>query len=282
MRGPVAFQLVLVVCAGQHPGDDPGPGAYAAEHVVRGVPRDHDLLDAVHHPGAQERGEDHVRVGAAAAARVGGAEGQRDQVLPAERGEDRVLGGAGEAGGEDHGPALFGEPLDGFAGAGKRRDTAVGDQFPVRLLEREVGLLGPVLVAEEVAEDGDLGLAHGGAHIVELLRVVGGAGFHAQALCGGAEGLLDEAAVGDGGPGHVEDDQIQAVPLLVHPVALSVVLPVVLLGVAQLLHQPSSSAVVSAMAGEQVMPRPPGPVTSQTPSLTCWRWTTRPVSVHWA
>ena len=28
-------------------------------------------------------------------------------------------------------------------------------------------------------------------------------------------------------------------------------------------------------AGEQVMPRPPGPVTSQTPSRTCWRWTTR-------
>lgn len=157
-----------------------------------------------------------------------------------------------------------------------------GDQFPVCLLEREVGLLGPVLVAEEVAEDGDLGLAHGGADVVELLRVVGGAGLHAEALCGGAEGLLDEAAVGDGGPGHVEDDQIQPAPPLVHPAALPVALLVALLRVAQLLHQPSSSAVVSAMAGEQVIPRPPGPVTSQTPSPTCWRWTTRPVSVHWA
>ena len=44
----------------------------------------------------------------------------------------------------------------------------------------------------------------------------------------------------------------------------------------------TSAVVVSAMAGEQVIPRPPGPVTSQTPSRTCWRWTTRAVSVHWA
>ncbi len=47
-------------------------------------------------------------------------------------------------------------------------------------------------------------------------------------------------------------------------------------------YRSASSAVVSAIAGEQVMPRPPGPVTSQTPSRTRSRWTTRVVSTHCA
>ncbi|GAA4257740.1 hypothetical protein GCM10022255_075740 [Dactylosporangium darangshiense] len=67
------------------------------------------------------------------------------------------------------------------------------------------------------------------------------AGVHALLGDGGGEGALDQAAVLHGGAGHVQDYEI---------------------------YHDSSSAVCSAMAGEQVMPRPPGPVTSQTPAVT--------------
>lgn len=125
--------------------------------------------------------------------------------------------------------------------------------------------------------------------------MAGAAGFDAQVAGGDVEGLLDQAAVGDGGAGHVEDDQVDGgvvdggvvdgVPVdLIGAVGLLPVIGVVghLADIGQLTHQSSSFAVVSAIAGEQVMPRPPGPVTSQTPSRTCCRCTTRAVSVHCA
>lgn len=275
MGRAVPGQLLLVVGAGEDPGDDPGAGAYAAEHVVRGVARHHGPADVGHGPGAQEGGQHHVREGPAPAARVGGTEGERDEVLPAEGGEDGVLGGAGEAGGQDDGTAFGGEAFHGLAGAGERGDAAAVDEFAVRLLEGGVGVLRPLLVTEEVPEDGDLGLAHGVAYVGELTGVLVGSGPYAETLGGGGEGLLDEAAVGDGGAGHVEDDEVVGVTRDVGREGR--------IGRGRhVVHQPSWSAVVSAMAGEHVMPRPPGPVTSQTPSRTCCRWTTRAVSVHWA
>ena len=117
-------------------------------------------------------------------------------------------------------------------------------------LERRVGPLRVVLVAEDVPEDLDLGLAHRGAYVLHRL-VVGG---HGQVVRrdGRLEGGADGAVVADGGAGHVEAGD----------------------------GDPGHDRKVSsAIAGEQVMPRPPGPVTRTTPGATSDRWYSAEVPV---
>ncbi len=186
---PRLAEGVVAVGPGAHACDQARAGPYAAQHVVRGVADDGDLADGVGGLGAQERLQHHVRgkgrprPPASAGHRVSG-----DQAAPAEGAEDGVLGDAGEAGAQDDGASVGGQFLDGLAGAGDRGDQAAVDEFAVRLLEGGVGVLGAVLVAEQVPEDGDLGLAHGGADVVELLGVVVRAGLDAQFAGGGVEG----------------------------------------------------------------------------------------------
>src|SRR6202012_2776480 len=109
-------------------------------------------------------------------------------------------------------------------------------------LERRVGGPRRVLVTEDVPEDLDLGLAHRRPRV--LHRAVELSDRQDAAAERGGERVHDRVAVAAGRAGHVEAEN----------------------GVTA--HRNVSSAI----AGEQVMPRPPGPVTRTTPGLTAERW----------
>ena len=109
----------------------------------------------------------------------------------------------------------------------------------VVLLERLVG--GGSLGTEQPAEDLDLGLPHGGLDVVHGLVVLG----------------VGQATAGDGGPERIQDDTIVADGRARH---------------VQAGDGGTHANVSSAMAGEHVMPRPPGPVTRTTPGWICDRW----------
>ena len=97
------------------------------------------------------------------------------------------------------------------------------------------------VTAEELGEDVDLGLAHGAADVgARVVHEV--AGRQTDGVEGGLEGLFHRAVVGHGGAGHVECGQADGGG-----------------------HRVSSSQVSSAMAGDSVIPRPAGPVTTTTP-----------------
>ncbi len=124
----------------------------------------------------------------------------------------------------------------------ERRDLSAVDGLVERGLEGDIGLLGAVAVAsEDLGEDRDLGLTHGasdvGSRVVHQV-----AGHQTDGVQRGLEGLLDRHLVGDGGAGHVEGGQSDRWG-----------------------HGARSSQVSSAMAGERVIPRPAGPVTTTIP-----------------
>ncbi len=131
---------------------------------------------------------------------------------------------------------------------GHGRHLAAVDRLVEGGLEGGVGLLGPVTVAaEQLGEDGDLGLTHGAADVV-LGITPQLAGGETDRVEGVLEGLLHGAVVGHRGAGHVQGDQSD-----------------------RRSHPLTAAQVCSAMAGERVIPRPAGPVTAHTASSTCWR-----------
>ena len=234
--------------AGQHARYQSRAGAQARLDVARGVAGDRELADrAAAQP--EQSGQRQVRPGAAAAG-VGRREHQVDQVGPAERLHERVPGAGGEASRQTHLDPGAAARLKHFRRAGHRGDLAQANCRRVVRLECRVGPPRLVLVAEDVPEDLDLGLAHRGAHVLHRL-VIGGHGQVARRdRC--LEGGDDGAVVADGGAGHVEAGDG---------------------------YPGHDRKVSSAIAGEQVMPRPPGPVTRMTPGATSDRWYSAEVPV---
>src|SRR6202012_3706156 len=109
---------------------------------------------------------------------------------------------------------------------------------------------------EDAPEHLDLGLAHRGPDVLHgLLVAVGG---QAAVADGGLEGVHDHAVVGHGGARHVQAGNGVAGPGVA--------------GTAVAGTAVAHAKVSSAMAGEQVMPRPPGPVTRTTPGSIGDRW----------
>ena len=77
-------------------------------------------------------------------------------------------------------------------------------------LEGGVGGLGAVLVAEQRAEDGDLGLTHGVEHVLAGCVGFGAGSGSPTAVAAASKALQDQAVVGDGGAGHVEDGELES------------------------------------------------------------------------
>jgi len=121
-------------------------------------------------------------------------------------------------------------------------EISAGHRARVVLLERGVGGPRRVFVAEDVPEDLDLRLAHRRPGV--LHRVVELGDREVATADRGGERLHDGVVVADGRAGHVEADD----------------------------RETAHRKVSSAIAGEQVMPRPPGPVTRTTPGVTALRW----------
>ena len=113
---------------------------------------------------------------------------------------------------------------------------------------------------EEGGEDVRLGPAHGLEHEGPGLVVPAAPRLDPDGDQGGLEGRLDGPVVAHGGPGHVQARQGVA---------------------ADHAATPAAAKVSAAMAGEHVMPRPPGPVTIHTDGSTSSRRHTAP-SRHWA
>jgi hypothetical protein len=219
--------------AGEDAGHDSGPGPDTGLDVAGRVADDGQFADRAG-PEAEQRGQGQVGP-RAAAARVGGREGQVDERPPVQRVDQGVAGGPGEsreqadldARGAHRGHDL-GRPRQRGHLAGPHRRGVV-------LLERLVGVQRRGLVAQDPAEHLDLGLAHARADVVHGLGVA----------------VLGQAAPGDGGTERVQHDAV--VP---HG------------GARHVQARDADGAhwnVSSAIAGEQVMPRPPGPVTRTTP-----------------
>src|SRR5690606_4364209 len=116
----------LVVGAGAEPGDHGGTGAQTGQDVAGRVPDDGDVTDVVG-TGAQQGGQDHVGVGAAATG-VGGCESEVGEVAPAECIEQPVLGGSAESGGEYDFHAGLPQLRDRLLGAGDGGDVALVDE----------------------------------------------------------------------------------------------------------------------------------------------------------
>jgi hypothetical protein len=228
------------VGAGQDPRDDASPGAQPGLDVAGGIADHRELLDGAAAQ-SHQRGQRQVRPGAAAAG-VGGGQGQVDQVAPGQLGDDRVPGRRGEAGGQADPDASVAAGSEDVCGPGHGRDLACADGRLVVVLERLVGQLRGLLAAEDPPEHLDLGLAHARPHVGHG-PVVRGRG---QVLRrdGGGKRLHDRPVVANCGAGHVQAGD----------------------------RDVGQRNVSSAIAGEQVMPRPPGPVTRTTPGSTSDRW----------
>ena len=145
--------------------------------------------------------------------------------------------------------------------AGDRLGAARGDR----------GLVGPGELGggasrlprgEERGEHVGLGPAHGGAHHGGRLGRSGRTGKYPPGVEGVLERGLDRAVVAHGRAGHIEAGEE---------------VPADHAGTAR----PAASSVPAAMAGAQVMPRPPGPVTRTTRSAISSRRHTPP-SRRWA
>ena len=219
--------------------DHRGPGASPGQQVARGVPDDGHFGHVVDSQ-PQHGGEDHVGP-RPPASRVRRGQHEVNQPLPSQRGDDAVAGGRGEAGGQAESHPRVPEGGQAGLGPGDGPHLAPVDGAVEGVLEGRIGLLGPVPVAiEQLGEHGDLGLAHGAADV--LLRVP------PEPTCGQAdrvervlEGFLDGAVVGHRGAGHVQGHQSD-----------------------RGFHAVTSSQVCSAIAGDRVIPRPAGPVTTHT------------------
>ena len=150
---------------------------------------------------AQQRGQRQVRPRTAAAG-VGRGQRQVDQLTPAELGDDGVPGRGGEAGGQADADAGVAAGREHVRRAGQGGHGARADGRRVVALERGVGLLRRVLVAEDPPEHLDLGLAHGRPHVLHGLVVR----RHGQVLLrdGRSEGIDHRAVVEHRGAGHVQ------------------------------------------------------------------------------
>src|SRR5262249_1656631 len=130
-------------------------------------------------------------------------------------------------------------------GPGDRGDRARANRRRVVPLKRRVHRRSGRIVAEDAAEDLDLRLPHGRPDV--LHRGVLLAPGKAPLGDGGLERAHDGSGVADCRAGHVQAENANA-------------------------GCNAHRNVSSAIAGEQVMPRPPGPVTRTTPGATCERW----------
>ena len=137
-RGAGLLQVLAGAGAGQHACHDPGPGPQPGLDVAGGVAGHRELADR---PAAQAQQRGQRQVGPrAAAAGVGGGQGQVDQPAPAELGDDGVPGRGGEAGGQAHPDAGVAAGLETSVAPGTAA-TARADGRRVVALERRVGLL---------------------------------------------------------------------------------------------------------------------------------------------
>ena len=164
MSGVPAFLQVLARAgAAQHARHDPGPGPQPGLDVTGGVAGHRKLADR---PAAQaqQRGQRQVRPRAAAAG-VGRGQRQVDQLTPAELGDDGVPGRGGEAGGQADADAGVAAGFEHVCRTGQGAHAARADGRRIVVLERRVGLLRGVLVAEDPPEHLDLGLAHARPHV---------------------------------------------------------------------------------------------------------------------
>jgi len=252
------LQLFPAGRAGQHPGHQAGSRPQAGLHVARGVPRDGELADrSPAEP--QQRGQRQVGP-RPAAARVRGRERQVDQRPPVQRVEQGIPGDRGESGGQadpDPGRPQRGE---GLGRARQRNDGAGPHRRGIVLLEGSVRLLRGILGAEDVPEHLDLGLAHGLVHEGQRLVVARRACRQPELLGRGGERSDDAAVIGHRGAGHVQagdgDRHLSGLRCRC---------------LGRQCHRYQCHGcqyhanVSSAIAGAQVMPRPPGPVTRTTP-----------------
>ena len=224
--------------AGQHAGHDRGSGPAAGLDVAGGIAGHGQLADGA---AAQPEQRGQRQVGPRpAASRVGGGQRQVDQPAPGELVDDGVPGDGGKAGGQANPHPRVAQPHDRVLGPGHGRDRPAADGRGVVVLERVVGLAGGRLVAQDPPEHLDLRLAHARPHGRHRL-LEGGSG---QAGDRRGEGLEHGAVVGHRGACHVQAGH----------------------------RDTGHRNVSSAIAGEQVMPQPPGPVTRITPGSTSARW----------
>ena len=121
----------------------------------------------------QQRGQRQVRERAAAAG-VGGGTGPRSISPPQPSSVDDGVPGRGEkpVARQTRIPASR-QALNTSVGPGHGRHVTRADRRRVMVLERLVGLLGGLLVAEDPAEHLDLGLAHARPHVGHGLAVGG-------------------------------------------------------------------------------------------------------------
>ena len=240
--------------AGEHTGHDARPGMVPAPQVTRGVP-DHGHVAHVVHTESQHGGEHQVRGGASPHPGAG-SERSVNEVIPAEAVDDALLGLGGEPRGETHPHVALVQRGEGFDRTGEWGDIAVVYALTDRHLEPGERRLGPLFIAEEMAEHLNLRLSHRVVHVAHpfgVSRVVG------RDVDGGErveERRVDKAAVGDGGARHVQHGECDPPGGHVAPTPTGS-------GVST---PRWADQVCSAMAGDSVMPRPPGPVITHTPS----------------
>ena len=120
---------------------------------------------------AQGGGKDHVRVRAAAAAGVVGAQHEVGAFPPAECVDDAAEGGAAEAGHQADADAGGGEAVDGLFRTGDGGEADPVDDRVVRAFERVVRRLRACLVGEDFAEDREFRLPPAGTDLGHRARV---------------------------------------------------------------------------------------------------------------
>ncbi len=231
-------ELRAVVGSGQHPGHDRRTRGRPGDQVARRVARNRDLLDRVDLE-PHQRGQDEVGERAAAHA-VARTEREVHAVTPAQHVHQQLAGRGREAGRQADPDAVGPQRVERHLTAGQGLDLTPGHRAVERGLEALVRLLRPGFVAaEDGAEHTDLGLPHRAAHVVDVgpqLVAVGVEPHLSQRL---DERSPDHAAVAHRRAGHVQHRESD--------------------------HQPIPSNVSAAIAGDSVMPRPPGPVTITSP-----------------
>src|SRR6478609_6681167 len=205
-------ELAVVVRAGECARGDGHTGTQSAFDVAGRVTK---RCDVEHTVGLEphERGEDQVGIRPAAHT-VAGGEHKVGQRLPAERGQQLLLCGAAEPGGERHLDTVLAQAANRFSRACDRRGFAFVDELFVRALERGVGLLCELLTSEQRAEHADLGLTHGVEDVLPGALPFGAGLGHAHSGGGGLERVDDQTVVHDSGSGHVDNCKLN--PLVLH------------------------------------------------------------------
>lgn len=135
-----------------------------------------------------------------------GCEERVGQILPAERVDDALLCRCREARGQHDADPGLAELRDGLRRTGNGRDTVV-DAGVVGRLEGAVGGLGTVLGSEQHTEHLDLGLTHRVQDVATGVVAFGSLGCESDGGGRDVERVQHESVVGDGGSGHVEDDE---------------------------------------------------------------------------